>query len=160
MLANSGDALPPWGVPSSTRIRFPSSSTPALSHFWIKRTTRRSAIRCSMNFTSHFVGKPIEKVANIQIEHPVHLSRQQSRIERVQRLMLVSPGPEPIRKTQEVGFVDGIQHLHGRALDDFVFQRRNSERSLPPVGLGDIHPTHWLRSVRSSLQPMGEILEI
>ena len=36
-----------------TRIRFPSSSTPALSHFWINRTTRRSAIRCSTNFTSH-----------------------------------------------------------------------------------------------------------
>jgi hypothetical protein len=26
---------------SSTRIRFPSSSTPVLSHFWINRTTRR-----------------------------------------------------------------------------------------------------------------------
>jgi hypothetical protein len=41
------------GRPPSTRIRFPSSSTPALSHFWISRTTRRSAIRCSTNFTSH-----------------------------------------------------------------------------------------------------------
>src|SRR2546429_342016 len=27
--------------------------TPALSHFWISRTTRRSATRCSINFTSH-----------------------------------------------------------------------------------------------------------
>jgi hypothetical protein len=35
------------------RIRFPSSSTPAFSHFWMSRTTRRSAMRCSMNFTSH-----------------------------------------------------------------------------------------------------------
>jgi hypothetical protein len=45
--------LPPWGVPSSTRIRFPSSSTPAFNHFWMSRTTRRSATRCSTNFT-HF----------------------------------------------------------------------------------------------------------
>ncbi len=45
--------LPPWGVPSSLHVRVPSSSTPALSHFWISRTTRRSAIRCSTNFTSH-----------------------------------------------------------------------------------------------------------
>jgi len=44
-------------------FRFPSSNTPALSHFWISRTTRRSAIRCSTNFTSHSWGKPIEKVA-------------------------------------------------------------------------------------------------
>jgi hypothetical protein len=45
--------LPPWGVPSSRHVRVPSSSTPALSHFWISRTTRWSAMRCSMNFTSH-----------------------------------------------------------------------------------------------------------
>src|SRR3989454_4915803 len=107
-----------------------------------------------------FVGKPIEKVVNIQIEHPVHLSRQQSRIERVQRLMLASPWPEPIRESEKIRFVDSVQHFDRRALDDFVFQCGNSERPLPPVSLGDIHPTHRFRSVRSSLQPMGEILEI
>src|SRR5437879_11543882 len=74
--------------------------------------------------------------------------------------MLAAPGPEPIREAQEVGLIDSVQHLDRRALDDFVFQRRNSERPLPPVGLGDVHPTHWLRSVRSSLQSMGEILEV
>src|SRR4029077_9149722 len=96
----------------------------------------------------------------INIEHPVHFSRQQSRVERIQRLMLASPGPEPIRKAQEVGLVDSVQHFDRRTLDDFVFQRRYSERPLPPVGLRYIHPTHRLRSVRSSLQPMGEILEV
>src|SRR6266700_3193965 len=111
-------------------------------------------------FHQPFVGKPIEKVANIQIEHPVHLSRQQSRIERVQRLMLASPWPEPIRESEKIRFVDSVQHFDRRALDDFIFQHRNSERPLPPVGLGDKHPTHRLRSVRSSLQPMGEILEV
>src|SRR6516164_4748353 len=39
-----------------------------------------------------FVGKPIEKTFNVKIEHPVHFSRQQSRVERIQRLMLASPG--------------------------------------------------------------------
>src|SRR5438309_4561601 len=111
-------------------------------------------------FHPPFVGKPIEKVADIQIEHPVHLSRQQSRIERVQRLMLASPWPEPIRESEKIRFVDSVQHFDRRALDDFVFQCGNSERPLPPVSLGDVHPTHRFRSVRSSLQPMGEILEI
>ena len=78
-----------------------------------------------------FVGKPIEKAFDVQIKHPVHFSRQQSRIERIQRLMLASPWPEPIRKTEKVRFVDSVQHLDRRALDDFVFQRRDSERSLP-----------------------------
>jgi hypothetical protein len=45
--------LPPWTAPSSLRIRIPSLNTPALSHFWISRTTRSSATRCSMNFTIH-----------------------------------------------------------------------------------------------------------
>src|SRR5438309_10098025 len=107
-----------------------------------------------------FVGKPLEKGFDVQIEHPVHLSRQQSRIERVQRLMLASPWPEPIGESEKIRFIDSVQHFDRRALDDFIFQRRNSERPLPPVGLGDKHPTHRLRSVRSSLQPMGEILEV
>src|SRR5215469_550676 len=49
------------GVPSPTRIRFPSSSTPAFSHFWMSRTTRRSAIRCSTNLTSHSWESPSKK---------------------------------------------------------------------------------------------------
>jgi Reverse transcriptase (RNA-dependent DNA polymerase) len=59
----------PLGVPSSTRIRFPSSSTPALSHFWISRTTRRSAIRCSMNFTSHLCGSASPLLANVYLHY-------------------------------------------------------------------------------------------
>src|SRR5271167_2028709 len=111
-------------------------------------------------FHQPFVGKPIEKVANIQIEHPVHLSRQQSRVERVQRLMLASPGPEPIRESEKIRFVDGVQYFDGRALDDFVFQHRNSARPFPPLALVDVHPTYRLSSIRSSLQPMGEVLEV
>src|SRR5882762_1490361 len=107
-----------------------------------------------------FVGKPIEKAFDVQIEHPVHFPRQQSRVQCVQRLMLAAARSEPVRKSKKVRFVDGVQHLDRRALDDFVFQCRDSERSLPPVGLRDIHPTHRLRSVRSSLQPFGKVLEI
>src|SRR6266581_4544286 len=107
-----------------------------------------------------FVGKTIEKAANVHIEHPVHFLRQQSGVERIQRIMLASPRPESVRETQKVGFVDSVQYFDGRALDDFVFQCGNSERSFPPVALVDVHPTHRLRSIRSSLQPMGEILEI
>src|SRR5467141_3261859 len=107
-----------------------------------------------------FVGKSIEKAFDVQIEHPVHFLRQQSRVQRVQRLMLATPWSEPVRKIEKVRFVDSIQHLDRRALDDFVFQRRDPERSLPPVGLRDKHSTHRLRSVRSSLQPFGKVLKI
>src|SRR5258707_1109786 len=107
-----------------------------------------------------FVGKPVEKAANVHIEHPVHCLRQQSGVERIQRIMLASPRPESVRKTQKVGFVDSVQHLDGRSLVEFVFQHRTSERSFPPVALVDVRPTHRLGPVRSSLQRMGEILKI
>ena len=81
-------------------------------------------------------------------------------VERIQRVMLAAPRPEPVREPEKVRLVDGVQHLDRRALDDLVFQRGNAERSLPPVRLRDVHPTHRLRSVRSSLQPLGQVLEI
>ena len=50
--------------------------------------------------------------------------------------MLAAPRPESVREAEEVRFVDGVQHLDRRALDDLVFQRGNPERPLPPVALG------------------------
>src|ERR1019366_4718028 len=79
---------------------------------------------------------------------------------RIQRIMLASLRTEPIRKSEEVRFVDSVHHLDRCALNDLIFQRSNSERSQPPVGLGDVHPTHRLGPIRSLLQPMGEVLEI
>src|SRR6202050_3106982 len=111
-------------------------------------------------FHQPFVRQRIEKAANIQIQHPVHFSRQQSRVERVQRLMLAASRPEPVRESLKVRLVDSVQHFDGCALDDFVFQHGHSERPFPPIVLFDVRPTHRLRSIRSSLQPMGEILEI
>src|SRR5467141_3803978 len=78
-----------------------------------------------------FVREAIEKAFDVQVEHPVHFSRQQSRVQSIQRLMLAAPWSEPVRKSKKIRFVDGVQHLDRRTLDDLVFQRRDSERSLP-----------------------------
>lgn len=102
----------------------------------------------------------IEEATDVQVEHPVHLSRQQSDIERIERLVLVASRPEAIGEAEEVGFVDGVQHRHGRALDDLVFQRGYTERPLPPVRFGDVHPTNRLGPVRAAFEPLGQVLEI
>src|SRR5438094_4438013 len=107
-----------------------------------------------------FVGKPIEKTFDVKIEHPVHFFRQQSRVQCIQRLMLASPWPEPVGEAEQIRFVYGVQHLDRCTLGDFVFQRCDSERSLPAVGLRYLHPKHRLRSVRPSLQPFGKVLKI
>jgi hypothetical protein len=46
-------------------------------------------------------------------------------------LMLATPWSEPIREAEKIRFVDGVQHLDRGTLDDFVFQCRDSERSVP-----------------------------
>ena len=43
--ASSGEITAPWGVPLSLTSTFPLSRMPALSHFWIRRSMRGSAIQ-------------------------------------------------------------------------------------------------------------------
>src|ERR1019366_5030457 len=160
MFAKSGDALPPCGVPSPPRIRFQSSSTPAFSHFWMSRTTRWSAIRCPMNFTSHPWSMESKNPRMSTSSTQFTRFRQQSDVKRVQRIVLAASWPEPVREAEKVGFVDSVQHLNRRALDQLVFQRGHPQRPLPPVGLGDIHSTDRLGPVRSTLEPIGKLLEV
>src|SRR5262250_3704347 len=57
MFASSGDATEPCGVPVSGFDHMPSSSTPAFSHFWISRRIRRSATRCSTNWSNQLLSR-------------------------------------------------------------------------------------------------------
>src|ERR671918_231214 len=102
----------------------------------------------------------IEEPTDVGIEHPVHLPRQQSRIERIQRMMRAASRPEPVREAEEVSLVDRVHHLNRRALDELVFQRGDAQRPLPPVGLGDVRPLDRPRSVRSALQPSRQVREV
>src|ERR1035437_3461698 len=49
------------------------------------------------------MGHGIEKALNIRIEHPVHLSPQDSDVESIQRIVLASPRPEPIGASRPAG---------------------------------------------------------
>jgi len=104
--------------------------------------------------------QPIEEAAHVQVQHPIHTSLMESAPDGIQRFVLVPLWPEAIREAEEVGLVDLMEYLHRRSLDKLVFKRRDAERSLPPIRLRNVHPTHRLRPVCSALQPMGEVLEI
>src|SRR5438093_3155972 len=71
----------------------------------------------------------IKETTDVQIEHPVHLLRQQADRERIRRIVRAAPRSEPKREVGKVGFVDGVQHLDRRALDNLVLQRGDAERS-------------------------------
>ena len=105
-------------------------------------------------------GDGVEKPPDVGIEHPVHLPRQQSRIERVQRVVRLAPRPEPVREAQEVSLPDRVHHVRRRALDELVFQRGDAQRPLPPVGLRDVRPLDRLRPIRPALQPSGQVREV
>jgi hypothetical protein len=59
-LANSGDALPPWGVPSSVRVRFPFLQHAGIQPFLDE--PHDASVRNPVLDELHqpFVGKPIE----------------------------------------------------------------------------------------------------
>ena len=98
MLASNGDALPPLRRPFLHTYPLP------LQHARVQPFLDEShnAPVCDPvldELHRPFVGKPIEKALDIQIEHPVHFPRQQSSVERIQRLMLAAPGYEKPRKS-------------------------------------------------------------
>jgi hypothetical protein len=80
----------------------------------------------------------IQKAPNVRIEHPVHSLPLDAHGQRVQRLMRAASGPEPVGKAFEVDLVNLVEDRHHGLLNDFVLQRRDAQRTLPPVGLRDI----------------------
>src|SRR5437764_10830102 len=50
-------------------------------------------------------------------------------------LPISATGSEPVRKAFEVGLVNLVEDRHHSLLNDFVFQRRDAQRTLPPVSL-------------------------
>ena len=81
-----------------------------------------------------FVAHVVEKAADVGIEHPVHLLPFQSHSKRIQRLMRAAARAEPVGEASKVDLVNLVEDRHHGLLDDFVLQRRNAQRALPPVG--------------------------
>src|SRR6266699_2317450 len=107
--------------------------TPALSHFWIRRTMRRSPIRCSTNWTSQLCWSLSKKDRISRSTNPFHLLAHNAHPQRIQCVMLAAPGPETITEAQKVLFPYLVKDHPDRVLDDFVLQGRDSQWSLPPI---------------------------
>jgi hypothetical protein len=107
-----------------------------------------------------FVGDGIKVPTDIGIEHESHLSPCDGDRKRVQRIVLATPGSKSVGEAEEILLVDGVEHLHYCALENFVLKRGDAERPLPAVGLGDVRPASWLRPVRSTMQSGVQLSEI
>ena len=104
--------------------------------------------------------KLAEKVADIRVEHPVHLLPADPHRQRIQRVVRASARPEPVGEAQEVRLVDGVQHPDDGTLDDLVFQRGDAQRPQPPVRLRDVRPARWPCPVAPAVNPVVQIPEV
>ena len=103
------------------------------------------------------MGNRIEESPNVGIKNVVHVLHRERIRERIQRLMLAASRSKTIREAQKVFLVNRIEDGDHGLLDDLVLQRRNPQRTLPPVGFRDIHPSRGLRSICSAVDPAVQV---
>ncbi len=101
----------------------------------------------------------IEKAFQVHVEYPVHLLPSDRHIQRVQRPMWAASGPEPVGESPKVFLVDLVEDRDHRALDNLVFQRRDSQRPWFAVGLQDVDSPRGRRSIRSAVDPAMQIFQ-
>src|SRR5260370_7497606 len=78
--------------------------------------------------------------AGLSRRSPVHLPLLDPDRQRIQRIMLAAPRPEPIGETEKVLLVHGVQPPHHRPLDNLVPHRADADPPLPPAPLPTVPP--------------------
>src|SRR5258708_6720397 len=100
-----------------------------------------------------FVGQVVAEATDVGVHSlPLNAHRQ-----RVQRLMRAASGAEPVRKALEVDLVYLIEDRHHGLLNNFVLQRRDAQRTLPPVGLRYKDSSRRFCPIRSTVHPAVQI---
>jgi site-specific DNA recombinase len=102
----------------------------------------------------------VEEPADVRVEHVAHLPRADRHRQRVQRHVGAAAGAEPVGEVQEVGLIDGVEHLHGRPLDDLVLQHGDADGAFSSVCFRDVHPSDRLGPVPASGKAVREVLEV
>src|SRR5215469_10355395 len=99
----------------------------------------------------------IEKAPDVRVHNVVHLLLQERVRQRIQRIMLAAPRAKTIPETEKVFLVNLVEDGGHGILEDFVFQGRNPQWTLPPIFFLDVYPSRRQRSVRSTMNPTVEI---
>jgi hypothetical protein len=142
MFASSGEITAPGACPceGGGRSHFPWLHLPVFRHPGLQPFADQAyyapiADTVFDEFDQPVVADRIEKASDVGIQNPVHLAPVDPNRQRVQRIVLTAPRPEPVAEPQEVLFPDCVQHFHQRTLDYLVFQRCDAQRPLSSVRL-------------------------
>src|SRR5215470_15075198 len=101
----------------------------------------------------------IEKASDVCVHNVVHLFLQERIRQRIQRVMLAASRAETIGESQKILLINLVEDGDHGLLDDFVFQGRDPQWTLPPIFFLYVHSSRRLRSVRSAMNPTMEIDE-
>src|SRR4051794_15583765 len=104
-------------------------------------------------------GDTRQPMPEVGVEDPVDPLPGDPGGERVQRVVLTTPGSEPVAEAEELRLGDRRQDGHHRGLDDLVFQRRDAERPSSAVRLRDVPPPWRQRPVGAAVETVVEIGE-
>ena len=83
----------------------------------------------------------VKEATDIGVQYPVHLGARDANGQCIQRVMLPTLWPETIGESQEIFFVDRIEHFYQCALDDFVFQRCDTQWALASIRFRNVLPS-------------------
>ena len=78
----------------------------------------------------------------------------------LQRMMGASARPEAVAEAEEIGFINGAQHLGDRALDNLVLQRGNAKGPVTAVGFRNECAANRLRPVSPRVHTITEVPDI
>ncbi len=102
----------------------------------------------------------IEEAPNVCVENPVHPGTLDRHRQCIQRVMRAACGPKPVREAEEVFLIDRVEHRDDRALDNLVFQRRDTQRPLPAIGLRYEPPPDGQCPIRAAMDPSMQVVEV
>jgi hypothetical protein len=125
--------------------------TPAFSHLRIRAEDATITDSVLDETDQPLMADRVEEPGYVGVHDPVHLRRRDPDCQRVQRIVLSASGAEPVRKSLEVFFVDGIEHLHDGALNDLIPQRGDAQWTLSSIRFWNISSPRWQRSIRASM---------
>src|SRR5262245_55527864 len=105
---------------------------------------------CGRRLRTHYSGRNSTPGSHCSGEHLVE----------GRGIMRAASWSESIRDSEEVFLVDRVRQCDPRPLDDLVLQSRDRKRTLPAIWLGYVDPPARQCPIRSTLDPVVQVLEI
>ena len=159
MLASNGEITAPCGVADGSWCHLPVFLDASCQPFTDQPDHPPVADTVFDEADQPLVADRVKEPRDIGVQYPVHLAAVDANRQGVQRIVRAAPRPESMAEPKEVSLPDGVQYFHQRALDDLVFQRRDTQRPLPPVGLRNEDPPGRPRPVRTAMDAAVKVFE-